>query len=72
MPTGMHSILVGAFHRLLAGCKCEVREGWNGLQCNRGTVLMRVGLEDLEQEFTGVQRGCRTKVQLEAWRNVWA
>ena len=37
MPTGMHCILVGAFHRLLAGCKCEVWEAWNGPQCNGGT-----------------------------------
>ena len=33
MPTGMHCILVGACHRLLAGCKCKVREAWNGPQC---------------------------------------
>ena len=30
MPTGVYCILVGAWHRLLAGCKCEVREAWNG------------------------------------------
>ena len=42
MPTGMHCILVGACHRLLAGCKCEVREAWNGPQSNGGTESWRV------------------------------
>ena len=25
------------WHKLMAGCKCKVREAWNARQCNKGT-----------------------------------
>ena len=60
--TGMHCLMMGACHKLLAGCKFEVWEAWNGQQRNLGTVMMRVGVEEVKQEFLGVQWGYRTTV----------
>ena len=47
MPTGMHCILVGACHRLLAGCKCEVQEAWNGRSVTEAQSHDEVKVEEV-------------------------
>ena len=54
MPTGMHCILVGACHKLLAGCKCEVREAWMACSVTEAQSHDEGRVEEVWLEFRGV------------------